>query len=214
MGQVTDAWSAIERWMARHAPRSAELLAGPADPAEIAAAEARLRVAFPPELVESLRRHDGLSRWGWDNVFPGQPPLQVAQIVAHHEMCMDIAGDGDGREPAEEGREPWWHPLWIPFAEIDGDAQIIDLRPGPGHGRLGWSYHDDRGTFRDAWPSLGAYLAATADALLHGGGTSRYADGGRYCFPYLTPEDTLWWAPPGTSDLDGEPLRPAPVGLT
>ena len=68
MGVVTEAWARIEEWLARHTPASAAALAPPADPADIAAAEAALGLAFPPELVESLRRHDGQRIWA--NILP------------------------------------------------------------------------------------------------------------------------------------------------
>lgn len=213
MGQVTDAWADIERWLAKHAPDSAALLAGPADPGEIAAAERRLGLAFPAELVESLRRHDGLT--AWDNLFPGQPPLSVRRIVEHYEMCLEISDDlGEDPDDLDDGEEPWWHELWLPFAEIDGDSQIFDLRPGPGFGRLGVAAHDNGGRFEPAWPSLGAYLAATAHALLHGGGADGgEPDGSRYWHPFLTEKNTLWWSTAGETQLNGRPLRPAPVGV-
>ncbi|WP_203935002.1 SMI1/KNR4 family protein [Virgisporangium ochraceum] len=214
MGTVTDAWADIERWLARHAPRSAALLAGPADAAAIAAAEARLGLAFPPELVESLSRHNGLTQW--DNLFPGHPPLSVDGIVEHYEMCLEIDEDeGDYHDTLDEGEEPWWHELWLPFSQIDGDSQIFDLRPGPGHGRLGTAVHDNSGDFTHAWPSLGAYLADTAGALLRGGGADGNSnDGRRYWVPYLTPESTLWWSSAGETHLNGKPLRPAPVEVS
>jgi cell wall assembly regulator SMI1 len=59
MTTITTTWARIDRWLGRHAPGSVALLAPPADPAEIAAAERTLGVTFPPELVESLRCHDG-----------------------------------------------------------------------------------------------------------------------------------------------------------
>lgn len=208
MGQVTDAWIGIDRWLARHAPASLALLAPPADPAEIAAAEDRLGLTFPADLVESLLRHNGQTEWA--KMFPGRPPLSVAEIVEHYEMCMDIADEDDGFEPTEEGGEPWWDPLWIPFAQLDGDAQVVDMRPGPGQGRLGTAEHDGTGNFENAWRSLGAYLASTARVLMHGGSSSGgHDDGSPYWFPYLTDRNALTW----TGLEGGDSLRPAPVGL-
>lgn len=80
MATVTEARAQIEEWLARHAPASAAVLAPPADPAEIAAAEATLGLAFPPELVESLRRHNGLVEWA--NILPENPPLPVNRLAS------------------------------------------------------------------------------------------------------------------------------------
>ncbi|MFC6015126.1 SMI1/KNR4 family protein [Plantactinospora solaniradicis] len=212
MTTVTESWRRIDGWLARYAPDDAALLAPPADPAEIVAAEATLGLSFPPELVESLRRHNGLVEWA--NMFPERVPLSVARIVEHRQMCMEIDEFDDDDEafaeagfpPEERDDEPWWHELWLPFAESDGDSQVIDLRPGPGYGRLGWAIHDDRGTFDGAWPSLGAYLAETAEVLASGGEVRRRV-------PYLTVDNRLWWGLAGETELHGRPLRPAPTGL-
>lgn len=202
MGTVTEAWIRIEDWLRRHAPVSAAVLAPPADPAEIAAAEDTLGLALPAELAESLRRHNGLRKWA--KILPEKPPLSVARIVKHRQMCMDIAADIDGFTTLDGDTEPWWHELWVPFAESDGDAQVIDLRPGPGHGRLGWAVHDDLGDFAGAWPSLGAYLRETANGLATGTPVNGWC-------PYLTVDGELWWDLPNETELVGEPLWPAPT---
>jgi cell wall assembly regulator SMI1 len=203
MAGVTDAWARIEGWMLRHAAVSAEMLAGPADPAAIAAAEAELGLAFPAELTESLLRHDGLVDWA--NVLPEAVPLSTAGIVEHRQMRMDIAEDVDGFVAHREQDEPWWHELWLPFADADGDLQVVDLRPGPGYLRLGFAPHDNPAHFDDAWPSLGDYLSAVAHAL------ETSSEAGEW-FPYLTVDGELWWSLPGETELNGEPLRPAPPG--
>ncbi|MBV1853758.1 SMI1/KNR4 family protein [Catellatospora tritici] len=197
--EVTASWVRIEAWLDRHAPASATLLAGPADHAEIDAAESTLGLPFPAELVVSLRRHDGLTEWA--GIFPDLPPASVAQIVEYRQICMEVAETVDGFAVSVTG-EPWWHPLWLPFA-VDVGAMVIDLRPGPGHGRLGWAGHSNPGFFDDGWPSLGAYLDAVAQAL-HGGG-----DVGGW-FPYLEAGGGLWWSGADETELNGEPLVPAP----
>ena len=204
MGTVPRAWARIEDWMQQHAPASAALLAPPAQEARIAEAQAVLGADLPDELVDSLRRHDGLLEWG--NVLPDTPPLSVAQLVEEWRTNM-VAADEDGFTPVPWEEEPWWHPLWVPFAGSDGSAQILDLRPGPGYGRLGEWAHDGCGDFSEAWPSLAAYLTATADALDTGGEV-------RGSVAYVTVRGELWWAPPGETTLLDEPLHPAPRGST
>ncbi|WP_033338312.1 SMI1/KNR4 family protein [Catenuloplanes japonicus] len=189
---VGGAWERIERWMAVHTPPSFALLAPPAT--DLSALTATLGYEVPPELAASLRRHDGLT--GWANLFPEASPISAARIAAHYEMCLDILDDV---EPGPG--EPWWHPLWVPFAESNGDALVIDLRPGPGHGRLGMAIHDAGGDFSDGYRSLGAFLTAIADALEHGGPVGSW-------HPYLTADNELWWSLAGETTLHGRPLTP------
>ncbi|MBC3839304.1 hypothetical protein GXW82_01115 [Streptacidiphilus sp. 4-A2] len=203
---VQASWARIDAWLHAHAPASHALLAPPADPAAIESAEAELGVRFPPDLVESLACHDGLTAWA--NIFPQQPPLPVAEIVAHWRMCVEIAGDDpDLCEPKAAGAEPWWHRQWIPWAQSDGDAQVIDMRAGPQQGRVGSTAHDDTGSFADGWPNLAAYLNEVADVLEFGGEVGFWA-------PYLTTRRELWWSFKGETELNGDPLTPAPTIAT
>lgn len=201
MGSVTEAWAWIEGWMGRHAPQSVAVLAPAAAPSALTAAEGELGLTFPAELVESLRRHDGLTTWA--NVLPEAAPLAVVAIVEQYRERMDIAEDVDGFTPHGPDAQPWWHQLWLPFAASDGGLQVIDLRPGPGYARVGWAPHDNPGDFSEAWPSLGAYLTNVADALDSSGAVGAW-------HPYLTVRNELWWSLSGKTELNGEPLRPAP----
>ncbi|MFJ3913674.1 DUF4259 domain-containing protein [Streptomyces vinaceus] len=198
---VPRSWARIDSWMQRHAPASYALLAPPADPAEVEAAQEAMGVRFPADLLHSLACHDGLTEWA--NVFPDQPPVSVAGILDHWQMCVEIAGDASDPSEPHGDEEPWWHPQWIPWAQSDGDAQIIDMREGPGQGRLGSTAHDDRAHFEDGWPSLAVYLTAVADALDNGGNV----DGDT---PYLTKEGELWWTSTNRTELNGAPLTGAP----
>ncbi|MER6318862.1 SMI1/KNR4 family protein [Streptomyces sp. NPDC001581] len=199
---VRSSWDRIDGWLREHAPASYENLAPGAGPGAVEEAQAEMGLRFPADLTDSLLCHDGLLSWG--NVMPGPPPQSVAQIVRHWRMCVEIEGDEDPSEPGEPGEEPWWHPLWIPWAQSDGNAQVIDMREGPQQGRLGTACHDDTAHFEDGWPSLAAYLAEVADVLDHGG----LADG---CAPYLTCDGELWWDLEGETELNGDPLTPAPT---
>jgi cell wall assembly regulator SMI1 len=205
MGVVIEAWARIEDWLDRFAPISAAVLASPADRDEIAAAEAALGLALPPELVDSLCCHNGLIEWA--NILPKGPLLSVAGIVEQYQERMDIAEDVDGFTPHGPDAQPWWHELWLPFAASDGDLQVIDQRPGPGFARVGEAPHDNPGDFSQAWPSLGAYLANVADALETGGAVGAWN-------PYLNVRDELWWDLAGATELNGEPLRAAPASAS
>ncbi|MEU4560592.1 SMI1/KNR4 family protein [Actinoplanes sp. NPDC023936] len=201
MATVTEAWTRIERWLRQYTPRSGALLAGPATSDLIRTAEDQTGVAFPAELVESLLRHDGLTEWA--NLLPEATPLGVKHIIEQYEIRMDIAPDVDGFTVHAPGAEPWWHDLWLPFADAGFGLQVIDLRPGPQRGRVGMAPASNPADFSDAWPSLTAYLTAVADALEQGGAVGEW-------HPYVTDDETLWWDLAGKTEVNGELLRPAP----
>lgn len=201
----SESWRAIDDWLATHAASDSALLNPPATPDEIRHAERVLGTPLPGDLAESLRSHNGMSTWA--TVLPEQSPLPVNGIVDHWQTCMDTAAENDGLTPRAWEDEPWWHPLWVPWAEgADGAAQVIDLRPGPDAGRLGWAGHGGGGDFTDSWPDLASLLHAVARALHEG----EDVHGLR---PYLTAQGGLWWDEEGCSELNGHPLRAAPVGL-
>ena len=202
---VDISWQRIETWLAAHAPTALEHLNPPAHRDEIEAAERILGTPLPGELVQSLTCHNGMH--GWSSMIPEATPLAVDTIAQRWQTCMEIAADNDGFEHQPWEDEPWWHPRWIPWAEsADGVLQIIDLRPGPDHGRLGWAGHSAGGDFTDAWPNLPMLLDAIAGALY--GGQSVQG-----LHPYLTEEGDVWWDQADRCELNGSPLRPAPVEL-
>ncbi|MFC7471032.1 hypothetical protein ACFQVA_31085 [Actinomadura keratinilytica] len=95
--------------------------------------------------------------------------MSTAGIVRYWTRWMELTEEErEFGDPEEEG-EPSWHPRWIPWAESEGDAQILDGREGPGFGRLGMKYYDEEGLFGDDAPSLAAYLTEVADVLENGG---------------------------------------------
>ncbi|MFJ8715832.1 hypothetical protein ACIRD9_22015 [Streptomyces violaceus] len=57
---VEESWARIDAWLTRHAPLTHATLHPPAAQADIEAAERTLGVAFHPDLVASLRCHDGV----------------------------------------------------------------------------------------------------------------------------------------------------------
>ncbi|MDW5329852.1 SMI1/KNR4 family protein [Plantactinospora sp. KLBMP9567] len=175
--RVDAAWLRIERWLARHAPRSRAGLRPPAAPARIAALQARMSVAFPADLVASLRRHDGADNF---DLPPFYRPLRLDQIAAdwavNCKVRVDVSMD-----------DHWWHPSFVPFASAgDGGSLLVDQRPG-GHGRVGEFYPED-GTGFDGWPaSVTELLVGVAKSLETGEPYS-----GRYR-PTVDAEGRLDW---------------------
>jgi cell wall assembly regulator SMI1 len=155
--RVDRAWQRIEKWLAASAPVSHGSLGPPASLAAIDEAQRRMSVAFPGDLVASLRRHDGASRFDLPPFFG---PESVEQIYRDWQVnCKVLAGAGN------EWPEPWWHPDFVPFADAgDGGSLVVDQRPG-GHGRVGEFYAED-GTSFERWPaSIAELLERTATSL-------------------------------------------------
>ena len=203
---VAVSWGRIDGWLASYAPASSALLNPPVEPGRLVSLEGVIGVAVPDELAESLGCHDGVSEWA--TLLPERSPLRTEAIGDTWQMLMEIASDVDGFVVRDWADEPWWHPLWIPWAESgDGDTHVIDLRPGADQGQLGWAVHDGYGDFSDAWPSLASYLHEVAEALTRGGGV-------RGMYPYLTSDGQLWWDDgPDCLSLNGRPITPAPTAL-
>lgn len=201
----SESWRRIDAWLAVHSASGLAVLNPPAAPEEIGGAEWFLGIPLPGDLAESLRCHNGLSTWA--TLLPEQAPLSVSGLVDRWQTCMDVATESEGLTTGPWDDEPWWHPLWVPWAEsADGVAQVIDQRPGPDVGRLGWAGHSG-GDFIESWPGLAHFLHAVAQALRDGGGV-------RGLHPYLSEQGDLWWDEVDSHELNGQRLRPAPVGLS
>lgn len=203
---VDVSWQRIERWLAVHAPTDREFLNPPATHEEIEATEQILGFPLPAELAKSLACHNGFREW--TGLFPLESPLSAHEIAATRESLMEIAAGVDGFATMQWEDEPWWHPQWLPWAMTSGGVySVIDLRPGSGCGRLGWAGHSAGGDFGYegyCWPNLPTALHAVAEALDCGVSVQ-----GEY--PYLTADGKLWWDEAGARELNGSPLRPAPV---
>ncbi|MFC6014669.1 SMI1/KNR4 family protein [Plantactinospora solaniradicis] len=179
--RVDAVWNRIERWLAAKAPRTRGTLRPPASRARIAASQTRMSVAFPADLVASLRRHDGATAVDGFDLPPFYRLLTLEEMVLDWEItCSVLASDA----PDDE----WWHRSFVPFASAgDGGCLLVDQRPS-GHGRVGEFYPED-GTGFDDWPaSITELLEGVARSLETG---EPYA--GRYR-PTVDAERRLDWA--------------------
>lgn len=187
---ISESWTRIEAWLARHAPRTFAALEPPAERSAIAAAEQVIGQPFPEPLVESLLRHNGMGDYAL------LPPfwclLEVQNIVGAWQTRMNIYGDElAGAEEGDPDGEygPWWHAQWIPFAsDGGGDHLIIDQRLYRRRGRIGDADHETGCSFspHPMWASLPALLDATATALVNGKAVNGYQ-------PVAVDEDELDW---------------------
>lgn len=157
-------------------PVSHGLLRPPARPEDVAAAELRLGLAFPPDLRESLLRHDGVLLQDGTPTLGYYGPLSgVEDIVASTEFLRNV-GEGAAEEETdldEEERDQyayWPHErllitLGIGWQSSDGLFAVT--RPGPHHGRIGRYFDESSPSFTE-WPGLRHVLADFATALENG----------------------------------------------
>ncbi|PPS88094.1 SMI1/KNR4 family protein [Streptomyces sp. MH60] len=168
---VEDSWARIGAWLSEHAPVSRALLRPPASPGGIADAERRLGVAFPPELVASLRCHDGVELGEGAPVFALNGPFAgVADIVTNALFLRSVGEEVEDLYDAEDDRElnAYWRHEWLLITQgVAWDAQdglFLTCRAGDDYGRVGRYFNEDAASFSE-WPSLRAALAEFADAL-------------------------------------------------
>jgi cell wall assembly regulator SMI1 len=154
--RVDAAWLRIEKWLAAHAPASARTLRTGAPAARIDAVQRRMSVAFPADLVASLRRHDGVLAAGAFSFPPFFSPEQLDSILRDWQVTCSVATGWPGG---------WWDRGFVPFATAgDGGSLVVDQRPG-GHGRVG-DFYPERGTKFEEWPaSFAELLEQTATSL-------------------------------------------------
>lgn len=188
---VEESWARIDTWLARHAPLTRARLRPPASEADIAAAEHTLQVTFPPDLVASLRCHDGVElEKGTPELAYYGPLSKVADIVNSTQFLRDVgegpadaedeehAGDEDEEdEDGEEQENPddeldvFWHREWLLITLGIGwqssDGLFVSCRRGPSLGRVGRYFDEDVPSFT-SWSSLRHMLADFADALESG----------------------------------------------
>ncbi|WP_406096348.1 SMI1/KNR4 family protein [Kitasatospora purpeofusca] len=173
---VEQSWDRIESWLARHAPVTHGLLRPPALRADIAAAELRLGVAFPPDLRESLLRHDGVElQDGTLRLDYYGPPSGVGEIVRSTEFLREVGEDiaEEEAELAEEERDEYAYwprerlliTLGIGWQSSDG--LFLVTRPGLHHGRVG-RYFDETGSTFTPWTGLRHVLSDFSTALENG----------------------------------------------
>lgn len=168
--RVDAAWTRLDRWLARHAPRTYQELNPPAKPRDIADAEARMGVRFPDDLKASLLRHDG-AKFGKGSFFFVYRLTPVDEIVNDWKISCEVAEDAapSGSKEPKGYVDPegfWWHGSAIPFAmDGGGDNLVLD-----GKGRVGHFFHEEGLTFEGswAWPSYLDFLEDVADALESG----------------------------------------------
>lgn len=166
-------WARIHTWLQANAPVVFASLRPGASEEAIRAAEAEMGVAFPDEVKEAYRIHDG-QEFG-HGLFNGRQWRGLAEVVDSWKWLQSqICTRDDGTlvepemAPGEETRSDFWHPAWIPFASNDnGDFLCFDFDPAPA-GRVGqiiYWWHDMPSPRGVAAPGFTAFLQTLANEL-------------------------------------------------
>jgi hypothetical protein len=162
---IDRSWLRIEEWLRESAPAAYAALPPAAGADVVRAAERACGVAFPGDVVASLRRHDGSG----DGLLPGNYRLLSADEIAEEYVQWIRL---DQRSVPEELR--YWHSSWLPLATDGcGDSLFVETARGEGFGRIGRHSHGDGGRFDNQlqYASLDALLSWAAQALADGSTT-------------------------------------------
>jgi cell wall assembly regulator SMI1 len=162
--RVNAAWKRLEVWLAAHAPASYRSLRPPAAAKEVAAAQRRMSVAFPADLVASLLRHDGVTNPGTAFTLPFFfEPMPVREIAPEWLSLCTAVADVFGEENSD-----WWDGAFVPFASSgDGGNLLVDQRPG-NHSRVGEFFNEEGVSFEEHPGSVAELLEKTALSLESG----------------------------------------------
>jgi hypothetical protein len=150
---VEESWARVDAWLARRAPLTHATLRPPAPPGGIEEAERTLGVPFHPDLVASLRCHDGV-----------EPGEDAVQLSSYGPLCGVADIVRNAAFPQSLGTGEQGLPLTLGIGRRPSDGLFIACRPGPRHGQVGRRFDDDTASFAH-WPSLRHLLAGLADAL-------------------------------------------------
>ncbi|MET8975881.1 SMI1/KNR4 family protein [Streptomyces sp. NPDC004539] len=196
------AWDRIDGWLRTHAPLTFATLAGPADEEEIRAAERELGVTFPPDLVASLRRHDGSRRGPAAFRFRTHDRLLGVREIVRETLAMR----GHARDVPEEDAEFYWLPEYLKFGsyEVTSDGLTLDSRAGRASCGAVGRFFDETGTDFGHADSLGGYLTELARQLADG---DAVAFGGRLVWESVRLPARPEWGDPG------DPLPASDDGL-
>ncbi|MEV0201789.1 SMI1/KNR4 family protein [Nonomuraea sp. NPDC050691] len=163
-------WRRIERWLETNAPRSRRTLAGPAEPAAVAAVEARMGRRFPDDLRASLLRHDGTlavkDTWGFG--FLGHVTVSAQEMLDTWRGLCDI-DDEDYGGTKSDPRSEWWDGRMLPIGyDGVGNHLVVDSVKRD----VGETDHEGSMSFAPGGVRIRSYhalLKAVADALEQGG---------------------------------------------
>lgn len=187
MSKVKISWKQIEAWYEINVPADQFFLAGGATDEAIDKVQSDLGVAFPEDLRESYRLHDGS---GSQAVFAyGFHLLSLEEIVESWNMWRNhvLQGLFENVQSTPEGpiKSTWWNLKWMPVTHNSGgDHQLLDMDPDKG-GTVGQivDFSHEAGALRVLASSFGDWLLQFSQDLKNG--------------KYRFDENDLWLVPVG-----------------
>lgn len=194
-GSIGVQWQRISKWMQEH------LRFGPnpgVHPEQVTAAMAATGIDWPSELRELFTLVNSFPHDQWVPLFPAYELFDLDRVVAERQLELKIWGQLDAEMNAhrDDGTPAGsiadtYLPEFIPFAGVDGNLCVLDMRPGPLHGCVSMFYREGPDVDGPRWLSLSAMLTDLADSLENG----TAFDGGWY--PTVHNRDLGWeWRPP------------------
>lgn len=148
MSTIGETWNELDALLRERGGPEWGYLRGPAEDAQMAAAEAVFGRALPPEVRASMLVHDGEGPAG--GVVRGWRLLPASEMVAKWRRWQRLLDGGDLRarsvDPDPGVQAVAWHPAWIPVTESGhGDHHCIDLAPTEGGtaGQVIVVWHDE-----------------------------------------------------------------------
>lgn len=147
--RIARAWERIETWLEAHAgPVLANLAPGASDE-DIASLSAAIGCELPPDVVASLKRHDG-QRDELPGLVGGWELLSCRGIGQEWGIWKGLLDNGElggASTPADPRiKTNWWSPRWIPVTSSgSGNHHCADLDPAAGGnaGQVIVMWHDD-----------------------------------------------------------------------
>lgn len=180
---VEESWHRIVSWLTVYAPQTAAGIRPPAGEETLISAEAAFARAWPADLRQWYRLHNGASSQQlFTGVVPGYAELLSLQRIPaasrdYVEVFDGLADEDDGSfgdvaslEQSSAGETAWrFLPSWVPIAE-DGTActMFVDCRAGERYGCVTLFEREDADTGGPLWISVEAMLADIAEALEDG----------------------------------------------
>lgn len=140
---VERSWETIHTWLNQHHPTLRKQLRGPADPADFAKLEQRIKQTLPADFKASYLIHNGSKADAGPLI--GLPLLSLAEIGRVWKGWADIGDDDDLIEDLNEECESYPEGAikllyanrnWLPFAGDSQNHVAIDFDPGP-NGKVG-----------------------------------------------------------------------------
>lgn len=190
--EVQHAWTSITTWLARHAPITAAAVQPPASGDVIMQTIQNVGHELPDDVLTWWQLMDGMDDYRAGFLVPAVfQPLSVTNVAQEYArrvrytdpMCC--RSGGMHRQAGEVGAG--YCTEAIPLCrDLGGDLLALDLRPGPGHGRL-VNFKTEQGFFTTGWAGVAAMLADIATRLEDAGGHS--------VVPEIVEGGVLVWSP-------------------